>query len=334
VSELPDQVKIKGVSIAHPKTKYDNQFFIDHFNALGLKAEGLMNHLGRKERYLVDPEKENTITMAIDAAQKALASTNTRAEELDMIVFVSDTPEYTYPSNALILNRKLGANNAHIVYDMNANCIGMLSAIDQVNVYLKSRAELQKALIIGSVYVSNIIRKDDTVMYPNFSDGACAVVMEKTLENIGLVASNYHTDATLADFVMYPSAGFSQIFNENISVADKKLRFDPHDVSFFSDEWKKLITAMLNKHNVQASEIDHWIFSQFSRPEVEETLLKLKVGLDNYTFVGEEYGYTGVTSPIFALHDALERKRIRKGDKVVFCSVAVGYSMSSLLYQF
>jgi len=334
VSKLANQVKIKGVSIAHPETKYDNQFFIDHFHELGLEAEGLMNHLGRKERYLVNPEKENTITMASEAAVKALDSTNTKAEELDMIVFVSDTPEYTYPSNALLLNRILGAKNAHIVYDMNANCIGMLSAIDQVNAFLKSRADLQRALIIGSVYVSNIARKDDTVMYPNFADGACAVVLEKTEEPIGLIASNYHTDASLADFVMYPAVGFSQLFNENIPAASKKLRFDPHDVSFFSDEWKKLITAMLSRHNVQPAEIDHWIFSQFSRPEVEETLQKLKVGLDNYTFVGEKFGYTGVTSPIFALHDALERKRIKDGDKVVFCSVAVGYSMSSLLYQF
>lgn len=58
-----------------------------------------MNHLGRGNRYLVNPKKESTITMAINVADKVMKSTNTAADDIDMVVFVSDTPEYTYPSN-------------------------------------------------------------------------------------------------------------------------------------------------------------------------------------------------------------------------------------------
>lgn len=327
-------VKISGVSTSHPKTKYTNEFFVEHFEKMGLSAEGLMNHLGRKERYLVDPKNENTITMAMDAAKKVMESTITSPDSLDMVVFVSDTPEYTYPSNALLLHNQLGTKNAHIVYDLNANCIGMLSAIDQVSTYMKVQPSIKKALLISSVYISNIAKKDDTVTYPNFADGAAAVILEKTEENVGLIASNYYTNSSLTEFVKYPSAGFSNMFNERTPSSEKKLRFDPHDVSYFSDDWKRMILDMLDKNEVSVAEIDHWIFSQFSKPEVEETLTKLEVGLDHYTFIGEEFGYTGVTSPIFALHDAVKKGKIKKGNKVVFCSVAVGYSMSSLLYQF
>ncbi|WP_445486498.1 3-oxoacyl-[acyl-carrier-protein] synthase III C-terminal domain-containing protein [Niallia sp. 03133] len=327
--------KFSGISTFHPEQAYDNDFFVQHFKELGLQADGLMNHLGRKTRYLVNPEKENTITLAINAAEKVLKQTNTAPETIDMLVFVSDTPEYTYPSNALFLHQKLKTNNAHIVYDMNANCIGLLSAIDQVSTYVKAHPSVKKALIISSVHISNIARKDDTITLPNFADGAAALILEKTEENVGLLSSNYYTNSKLFETVMYPTGGFSSLYEKTgIALEEKKLTFIPHDVSYFSDDWKRLIIEMLEKQGLEANSINHWIFSQFSRPEIEETLTKLEVGLDKYTFVGEDYGYTGVTSPLFALEDALLKGNIKPGDKVVLCSVAIGYSMAALLYQF
>lgn len=327
------QVHIKGIATYHPDKAYDNSYFVEHFDKLGLESEGLMNHLGRKTRYLVSSEDENALTMGIKAAQKLLQESNISAEELDMVVFVSDTPEYTYPSNALLIHREIGAVNAHIVYDLNTNCIGMLTAMDQVSHYLTGSRYIKRALIVGSVHVSNIARKDDTIVYPNFSDGSAAVLLEKSELPGGFIDANYKTDSKLGDTVTFPAAGMSKMFSEDVAEADKRLRFIPHDVSYFSDEWKDMISLMLGRNGMLANDVDHWIFSQFSRPEIEETLEKMHVGLDKYTFVGDRYGYTGVTSPIFALEDALKSGKVSTGDKVILCSVGIGYTMSSLLYQ-
>ncbi|MNH77832.1 3-oxoacyl-[acyl-carrier-protein] synthase 3 [compost metagenome] len=328
------QVHIKGIATYHPPTAYDNAYFVEHFNKMGLESESLMNHLGRKTRYLVSTEDENSLTMGIQAAKKLLIESKVSAEELDMVVFVSDTPEYTYPSNALLIHREIAAVNAHIVYDLNTNCIGMLTAMDQVRQYLIGNRFIKRALIVGSVHVSNIARKDDTVVYPNFSDGAAAVILEKQELPGGFLDANYKTDSKLGDTVTFPAVGLSKMFSEGVQESDKKLRFIPHDVSYFSDEWRDMIAIMLGRNGILAADVDHWLFSQFSRPEIEETLEKMHVGLDKYTFVGERYGYTGVTSPIFALEEALESGKILPGDKVVFCSVGIGYTMSALLYQF
>ncbi|GIP21996.1 ketoacyl-ACP synthase III [Paenibacillus sp. J22TS3] len=327
------QVHIKGIATYHPAQAYDNAYFVEHFDKLGLEAEGLMNHLGRKTRYLVSTEEENSLSMGVTVAKKLLAESKVSAEELDMVVFVSDTPEYTYPSNALLIHREIGAVNAHIVYDLNTNCIGMLTAMDQVRHHLIGNRYIKRALIIGSVHVSNIARKDDTIVYPNFSDGAAAVILEKTELPGGFIDANYKTDSKLGNTVMFPAAGMSAMFRDGVAEADKRLRFDPHDVSYFSDEWKNLITLLLGRNGMLATDVDHWIFSQFSRPEIEETLEKMHIELDKYTFVGDRYGYTGVTSPVFALEDALRTGRVSAGDKVVLCSVGIGYTMSSLLYQ-
>ncbi|WP_166243538.1 3-oxoacyl-[acyl-carrier-protein] synthase III C-terminal domain-containing protein [Paenibacillus turpanensis] len=331
---MSEVVKLRGVSTYHPAQAYDNQFFVEHFNAMGLESEGLMNHLGRKTRYLVSTEDENSLTMAIEVSKRLLQQENTSAAELDMIVFVSDTPEYTYPSNALMVHQALGAVNANMVYDLNTNCIGMLTAIDQVSAALLAKKHMRRALVVASVHVSNIARSDDTIVYPNFSDGAAAVILEKTEGTGGYIDAHYKTDSKLHQTVMFPATGFSKLFRNDIQLEEKRLRFEPHDVSYFSDEWKKLILELLERNGLSVPNIDHWIFSQFSRPEILETLEKLEAGYDSYTFVGEQYGYTGVTSPIFALQAAMQQGKVVPGSTVLFCSVGIGYTMSAVLYQF
>lgn len=89
--------------------------------------------------------------------KNALEQTNMSPDELDMIVFATDTPEYTSPTNALKLNQMLKAVNANRVYDMNCNCIGMLVAMDMVATYMKQRKSVKKTLVVGSMHVSSVV---------------------------------------------------------------------------------------------------------------------------------------------------------------------------------
>ena len=75
-----------------------------------------------------------------------------------MIVFATDTPEYNMPTNALKLNHMLGADNAHRVYDMNCNCTGMLVAMDVMAGYMQQRSSIRKALLVGSMHVSSVVK--------------------------------------------------------------------------------------------------------------------------------------------------------------------------------
>lgn len=329
-------VNIINTGIYHPSCAIHNSFFIEHFNKMNIKVDKLMNTLGREVRYLAKEGTESSITMATEAAKEVLRKSCLDAKNIDMLVFVSDTPEYTYPSNALIIQNQLGAKNAHVVFDMNSNCIGMLSALDNVSRYLKANPSIKYALITSGVMVSNIVRKDDPITYPNFSDGGAAIILknEKSEDRIGFIDANYYTDSSLYYTVNYPAVGFSHIFDNKISDEDKKLKFLSHDVSYFSDIWKYIIKSLLDRNKLDINEIDHYIFSQFNKSEIEETLVKLKVNLDKYTFVGYKYGYTGATSPIFALDEALKTNVVKKGMKVIFCSVGIGFTMCAVLYQF
>jgi 3-oxoacyl-[acyl-carrier-protein] synthase-3 len=328
-----NNIIIKNISIYHPLRKVTNDEIILHFKNQNLEIEGLLNHLGREIRYKAD-DSETSLSMAENVACKVIASSNIQAEDIGLLFYVSDTPEYLVPTNSLRLHNILGTINAHINMDINANCIGMLAALDNAQIYLRTK-NIKYGLVIGSVLLSNIAQPNDTVAFGTFGDGACAILLENinSDKEFGFIGSNYFTDSSLSEMIQYPICGVSSIANEDVKYLEKKLRFTPHDVSFFSDKWKELIINMLNMHNININNIQHYLFSQFSKAEIKDTLDKLGIPFKRTTFVGDKYGYTGCTSPIFALKEAIDNNSISLNEYIVFCSVGAGYNMCSLLYK-
>ena len=150
--------------------------------------------------------------MGYKAAMDVLNKYKVKPTSIDMIVFVSDTPEYNFPTNALILNSMLGAKNAHIVYNMNCNCTGMLAALDDVSYIMKVKTGGRTSLIVGCFYTSSVVRFNDSVAYPYFGDGASAVLLDKTEsenERDGILSSQYLTDSNFKDYIKLPACGHS-----------------------------------------------------------------------------------------------------------------------------
>lgn len=172
-------IVFSGIGTYHPSNEIDNEFFIEHFKKMDIQVEGLMNFLGRNKRYFADKENENVITMGYEASKKALANAHLVSEDIDMIIFATDTPEFLCPSNALLLNGELKAKNAHLVFDINSNCIGMLTAINVASRIMMSDDRIKKALVVGGIFASLISSQIDPVVYSNFADSGAALVLEK-----------------------------------------------------------------------------------------------------------------------------------------------------------
>ncbi len=168
VRKVEQNVIIRGTGIYLPANEVGNEYFEEHFRRLGVEVTGLMKHLNRHKRFLADRD-ESSLSMGYEAAKTVLTKFGLEAKDIDMIVFATDTPEYNVPTNALKLNQMLKAENAHRVYDMNCNCIGMLWAMDAIAGYMQQRRSVKRTLIIGSMHVSSVVRYKDSVAYPTFS---------------------------------------------------------------------------------------------------------------------------------------------------------------------
>lgn len=327
---------IIGVGAYHPKTKVNNQHFINHFKNydLDVHAEALMSKLGRETRTFAKKE-ETSITMAVEAAKEALKNSGLTPKDLDMIISVSDTPEYLSPCCALLIRNQLQAENATGVFDMNANCVGMLTAMDTASRYLKTDEKYNRILIVGSLLISPQARMDDMVAYGCTGDGAAAVILERREEDEerGLLGSRMFTDDSYHWSITMPGCGMSNVSDAAIHPEDKKMFWKPFDFGFLSEKWTELISKLLLEHDYDSEHVSHYLMSQFSKADLELTMTSLGTDMEAATFIGNRYGYTGCTSPIMALDDRLKLQKFDKDEIVIFCSVASGYTMTALLYK-
>ena len=332
-------IKIMGTGIYHPKNKIKNDFFINHFKKYGKNLTDFLENMGRNERYFIDNDYENTLTMAIEASKEALKDAEITPDQLDIIVFSSDTPEYLCPSNALIINHFLNAHNAHTVYDLNSNCVGMIVALDQVSRYMKTSKNKEYALIVGGIMASSIAREDDKYTYPTSGDGAAAVILKCTEEEYtsGILDSKYCTNSKYYNSIVSPSCGLRKARLDSSTEYERKQHWTPFPLNFFATEWAKAIKEFQIEFNFSLDDIKYFLLSQYSKQFLSNTAAELNIDNDpnRFIYIADKYGYTGTTSPIFALHEALHNGQpICKGSKAVLCSVGAGVAMCSLLYEF
>jgi len=332
-------VNIISTGIYHPQNRVHNEFFIDHFRKLGVEVGGLLRHLRREYRYLSDDPDETVITMGYKASAEALKEAKMDVSDIDLLIFATDTPEYTSPANAVKVLEMLGGPEIKIqmAYDINSNCLGMITAIDQVCRILMTNKRFKRALVVGGILFSAVGSPNDPVAYSNFGDAAAAVVLEKAQEGEkrGFIDSTHLAQVSECNYILMPRAGFSKIIRDGTeNEDDRKWSWKPFDGSFISDIWVRLITEVAQDNGIKVTDIDHLIFSQFTLPDTYLALEKLGIDKNRTTYVGDEFGYTGTTSPVIALDRALKTGKIKRGDYVTLTSMGSGSLVSTLLFKF
>ncbi|GAA4295242.1 3-oxoacyl-ACP synthase III family protein [Anaerocolumna aminovalerica] len=331
-------IVMKSVGIYHPEKKIGNESFINHFKnmdeTLGERVSHLLTHLGRQERYIADFPNENVITMAINASKSAIEKAGIDPLELDGIIFSTDTPEYTSPSNAILLRDALEASNAHTVYDLNANCVGMVVAVDQAQALMKCNKRLKKILVVGSTMIHHFGLETDPITYGALGDAAAAVILEtvETDKQIGFIDSVYATRTDLRDYILMPECGMSNIYDSSIPEEKKRWKWQPFDTEEPESRCGEIIKQVLNENGFAVCQANMIFMTQFSEDAIKNVSNALDYPLEQFKYVGNQYGYTGTSSPFMAYYHAITQEQIKENDVVVFCSVGSGLTAASLLY--
>lgn len=334
-----ENINIISTGVYHPENKVHNDYFINHFKEMDIEVEGLLKHLEREYRYLSNDSNETVISMAYNASIKALNEANLSIRDIDLLIFATDTPEYTSPSNAVKLLDILGKGDVRIqmAYDTNTNCLGMITALDQASRILMTNKRFKRALVVGGILFSSVGNPKESVSYSNFGDAAAAIILEKVEEDEkrGFIDSTHLTQTSECNNILMPKIGYSKITRHGVvNGDDNKWFWEPFDGSFISDVWVDLITEVAEDNGIKATDINHLIFSQFTIPDAKLTLEKLGIDTNKTTYIGNEYGYTGTTSPIVALDRALKTGKINHGDYVTLSSMGSGSVVTVLLFKF
>lgn len=325
-------VRIKGMDIYHPKNGVKNDYYVDHFKKVhGNDYTSFLNDiLGRDNRYIIDNEEENTLTMAIEATKKVLFKSDISAEEIDMIYFVSQSPEYIFPTNAALVHQAIKGNPYASVLDVNGNCSGMTIALEQAMRVLSTNPRMRYVLIVGSDNASYIMDPNDSITYPNFGDSACAIILERVEEEV-LFDTIHYIDSSDASVVTFPEEGMNKFIKGKNTNPYVKWNPFPGDVSLPSAY--DMMNTLIKRNNLEKENVKAFCLSQFSIGNINKIRDELNLKDEQMIYIGDKFGYTGTTSPLMALHAAIEDGRIQKGDKVILWTVGVGWHSIAILLE-
>lgn len=332
---MKNNAMIKGISYYHPENAVDNEYFIEHFKKQGRDIEGLLKATGRKNRYVAS-EDENILTMGLQASRDVIEKTHVKPSQINLIVFSSGTPEYIAPTNAMKLHAMLSAGQRCEVYDLNANCAGMTVALEQVSRIMQNNKNIKYALIVGSDQLSRYVRYDEEIAYANFADSACAMLVENVFNiDRGFIDSEFYTNSSNHDKILMPAKGMSNVTRDrNLPTRDKLVQYGQFDFDGAFYSAKISIDEILYRNNLQKKDIKKYFFSQFGWKNIQKICEEMEEDINKFKFVGDEFGYTGTTSPMLAFAKSLEAGELEMGDYVVFWTVGAGTTCPTVLYRF
>lgn len=289
----------------------------------------IIERTGIRERRIAAPG-EKTSDLAIAAAKKALAMADLPAEELDLILVATATPDQTFPATATAVQAALGARQA-AAFDQQAVCSGFIFGLTTADAYLRAGLATT-ALVIGAETFSRILDWTDRSTCVLFGDGAGAVVLraeesEGAVSDRGVLASDLNTDGALSN-ILYVDGGPSSTQTTGFLRMHGKEVFR-HAVSNLAHTAR----AVMSSAGVSSDDIDWVVPHQANRRIIEGTAKKLGVDLDKIVVTIDRHGNTSAASIPLALSTAVGEGRIQRGDLLLMEAMGGGMTWGGALVR-
>jgi 3-oxoacyl-[acyl-carrier-protein] synthase-3 len=263
--------------------------------------------------------------IAVRAAQAALDRAGITADQVDMILLGTDTPDYITPATSTVVQHKLGAINAG-TYDIGCACASFPTGIAAASGLLAANPWMRYVLVIGVYMMSKLGDPNDVVSF-FYSDGAGAAVLAAD-DKPGFVSSAYLADGSYhAYWGLYSGGTYEPATVESVQAGRTNVRLlqrYPPDVNHIN--WPRIARLLAERGGFSLQEIDLIIFTQVRLPSIKLVMEELGLTLAKTHWVMEEWGYTGSACIGMALDSAIEQGKVKSGDLVALVGSGVGYN--------
>ncbi|MFV9509902.1 beta-ketoacyl-ACP synthase III [Tepidibacillus sp. LV47] len=294
--------------------------------------EWISTRTGIKERRIAAKEQASS-DLAYEAAKKALESANLSAEDLDLIIVATVTPDSAFPSTANILQDRLGASRA-AAFDLAAACSGFLYALATGAQFIQN-GTYQHVLVIGVEVLSKITDWKDRNTCVLFGDGAGAAVLGRVEEGYGFLSFELGSDGSGGNLLKLPAGGSRM--PASCETVEQGLHFIQMSGSeVFKFAVKTMEQASLNvieKAGMTKEEVDFLVPHQANLRIIN--FARERLGLDESKVVVnlDRYGNMSSASIPVALDEAIREQRIKKGDHVLLVGFGAGLTWGAALLK-
>ncbi len=312
---------------APPKvlTNYDLEKMVD------TSHDWIVQRTGIEQRHIAG-EGETTATMAVAAAQKALAVAGLEPADLDLIVVGTSTPDYFMPAVSSLIQARLGANCP--AFTISTGCTAFVYGLVTAHQYIASGA-YRHVLVIGAELVSRFIDWTDRNTCVLFGDGAGAVVLSASDEPGGILAFDLGSNGENGMVLAVEGGGSANPFSQE--VLDNKqiyIQMNGREVFKFATRILPQSTqTLVEKAGMSVDDIDLLIPHQANVRIIEMAVRRLEIDPQKVYVNLQKYGNTSAASIPLALVEALEEGRIKKNDRLAMVSFGAGLTWASALLQ-
>ena len=287
--------------------------------------EWIRSRTGIRQRHIAEAG-ETSSSLALEASKAAISSAGISAQEIDLIILATSTPDYIFPSTACLLQAKLGVKGCP-AFDLQAVCSGFVYALATADLFIRA-GQHRCALVVGAEVFSRILDWNDRGTCVLFGDGAGAVILRAD-DRPGIMASALHADGSHAGILSVPG---------NVcggkAIGDPFLRMDgPAVFKFAVRVLDEVSRETLAKCGQRVEDIDWLIPHQANLRILESTAKRLHLPLEKLIVTVDTHGNTSAASVPLALDVAIRDGRIKSGHKVMLQGVGGGFTWGAVMVE-
>ncbi len=286
----------------------------------------IASRTGIRERHIA-AEGEYTSDLAFHASQRAIEMSRVDAQEIDLIIVATTTPDMVFPSTACILQDKLGIKSGGAAFDLQAVCGGFVYALTVADQFIRNGSS-KCALVVGAEIFSRLLDWTDRGTCVLFGDGSGAVVV-KASDQPGIVSTHLHADGS-----------YRGMLGVSASISGGKIQGNPFVemdggavFKFAVKVLDEVVEETLKKNGLQKSDVNWLVPHQANTRIIQATAKKLGMSMDNVVVTVDRHGNTSAASIPLALDVAVRDGRIKPGELVLMEGVGGGFTWGSVLVR-
>ena len=283
----------------------------------------IFTRTGIRERHIVS-DHENTSDLAYHAANFAIASAGINAQDIDLIIVATSTPDNIFPSTACMVQAKLGISGSP-AFDIQAVCSGFVYALSTADNFIKAGAA-KCALVIGAETFSRITDWTDRSNCILWGDGAGAVILQAS-EKTGIISTHLHADGNYVKMLHVPRKSKEHPKETILMEGNAVFKMAVNTLDSIVDE-------TLNANGMQKSDIDWLVPHQANIRIIQATAKKLNMSMDKVVTTVEKHGNTSAASIPLALDVAVRDGRIKRGEIILMEAFGGGFTWGSALIKY
>lgn len=283
-------------------------------------------------RYYADPDQV-TSDLALEAATIALQRAGLRATDLDLIILGTDSPDYLTPATSVVLQHKLGATRAG-TFDIGCACASFPTGVATASALITANPGIDKVLVVGAYLMQRLADPMDPMVF-FYGDGAGAAILGAA-EQPGVIASAFGANGSYHSCWGIYSGGTSEPASEqSVRAGRTRVRIvDKLPASVNNEGWPSLVRDLAERGGFDLAEIGTCIFTQVRKDTIFHVMDALGLPRDRAHLTMARWGYTGSACVPIALDDAIEQRKVRRGDLVILVGSGVGYNQAGVALRY